>query len=80
MTRATPWPSAAREREVEIRGVLVGRMAFDARARLLDLREDVRLHGVEVADHQVDAAAERERVLDARVGADHQGVAAAAAP
>ena len=69
-------PSAERaggvERELEVGGVLVDRVPVDPGAagdRTLDLRG---LGAVEIADHEVDAQPQRERVGDTGVGRDDE--------
>ncbi len=54
------------EGELEVGGVLVSRVGFDGRPRGACRREGIETHRIEVPDDQVDVAAERGGVLEAR--------------
>ena len=72
MTRVGAARQRVVERELEVGRLLVDRMALDAHARSLGGAHGGRARRVEVADEHVDAQSERRRVLEPRVGRDHE--------
>ena len=61
--------------QLQVRLVLLAGVGLDRRARGARRRQQARIDRVEVTDHQVDRAAERHGVIQARIGGDDEGVA-----
>ena len=69
---ARPLRDGRVERQLQVGRILVGRVPLDPDARALERLQAVGTDRVEVADRQVDPLPERERVVGAAVGRDHE--------
>ena len=71
MTCVAPRADRGDDRELQVGRVLVGRVTLHDRARGDRGRDRGGIGGVEIADDEVDREAEHRRVVQTRVGRDH---------